>query len=262
MTSGDAVESLSWYHTIDLPGGVTTAGWFDLRPIIPKLPIPESLAGMRCLDVGSCDGFYAFEMERRGAAEVVGIDLDDPADKDWPGDAPAAGSTPDVNRSRRTFRAARELLGSSVERKNLSVYDLTPEAVGTFDFAIMGSLLLHLQDAVGALRAVRSVVTGRLLSVDTIDLPMTVMHPRTPAGRLARTDQTRWWTPNAAAHRQWVRGAGWRIVDAGGPVFVPLGAGHSRGKFRLPRNRQQLVFVAFRRPFGVPHQWVLASNEG
>lgn len=253
-------EDLRWYHTLELPGGVVTPGEYDLRPIAGRLPWPESLAGMRCLDVGSRDGFYAFEMERRGATEVVGIDLDDPADKDWPGDAPSAGSTGDFNRSRRTFRVASELLGSSVKRENLSVYDLSPEVVGTFDFAIMGSLLLHLQDAVGALRAIRSVVNGRLLSVDTIDLPTTFMRPRTPLGRLARTDQTRWWTPNASAHRQWVRAAGWTIVDVSRPFFVPLGDGHPRGRRLIPRNKQQLVFTTVRRPFGVPHQWVLAEN--
>ena len=49
---------------------------FDLRPFVDRYGLPESLEGMRCLDVGTWDGFWAFEMERRGG-EVVGIDLDD-----------------------------------------------------------------------------------------------------------------------------------------------------------------------------------------
>ena len=65
-----------WYHTIDLAPGVVTPGWFDLRPVVERMPWP-SVAGKRCLDVGTYDGFLAFEMERRGAAEVVAVDLDD-----------------------------------------------------------------------------------------------------------------------------------------------------------------------------------------
>ena len=37
--------------------------------------LPESLAGVRALDIGTFDGFWAFEMERRGA-EVVAIDIE------------------------------------------------------------------------------------------------------------------------------------------------------------------------------------------
>src|SRR5207302_43882 len=40
-----------WYHTLELPGGVVTPGWFDLRPIVGRLPWPE-VRGARCLDVG------------------------------------------------------------------------------------------------------------------------------------------------------------------------------------------------------------------
>lgn len=74
---------MRWYHTLDLPGGVVTPGEFDLRPILSRLPLPSRMEGMRCLDVGSRDGFYAFEMERRGAT-VLSIDIEDPDDVDFP----------------------------------------------------------------------------------------------------------------------------------------------------------------------------------
>ncbi len=73
-----------WYHTIELAPGVETPGWFDTRGVVPELPFPASLAGKRCLDVATFDGFWAFEMERRGAAETVGIDILDPMAWDWP----------------------------------------------------------------------------------------------------------------------------------------------------------------------------------
>src|SRR5690606_2603762 len=59
-----------WYHTIDVAPGVTTKGWFDLRGVVDLMPWPD-VRGKRCLDIGTFDGFFAFELERRGAAEVV-----------------------------------------------------------------------------------------------------------------------------------------------------------------------------------------------
>src|SRR3546814_5901121 len=67
------VDRLPWYHTIDLGNGVVTPGEYDHRPAVRHVPLPDRLDGLRCLDVGTHDGFWAFEMERRGAAEVVEI---------------------------------------------------------------------------------------------------------------------------------------------------------------------------------------------
>ena len=49
------------------------------------MPIPASLAGKRCLDAAACEGFWSFEMARRGADEVVSVDLPDTAEQDWQG---------------------------------------------------------------------------------------------------------------------------------------------------------------------------------
>src|SRR3954466_7130401 len=80
----DEVAALQWYHTIELAPGIETPGWHDTRPIVGQIPFPASLAGQRCLDVGTFDGFWAFEMERRGASEVVAIDILNPPEWDWP----------------------------------------------------------------------------------------------------------------------------------------------------------------------------------
>src|SRR6478735_9319868 len=77
-------RELSWYHSLELAPGVVTPGFFDTRPTVAKVPLPADLTGKRCLDVGTWDGFWAFEMERRGAASVTAIDLDDPQQWDWP----------------------------------------------------------------------------------------------------------------------------------------------------------------------------------
>src|SRR4051812_28824140 len=77
-------------HTMELAPGVVTPGWFDTRGVVPLLPLPGSLQGSRCLDIATFDGFWAFELERRGAAEVLAIDILDPFAWDWPANSPTA----------------------------------------------------------------------------------------------------------------------------------------------------------------------------
>ena len=75
-TSGDDPRLCGWYHTIELAPGLTTKdAVYDLRPIADRSGLPESLAGLTVLDVGTADGFWAFEMERRGAERVVAVDI-------------------------------------------------------------------------------------------------------------------------------------------------------------------------------------------
>jgi tRNA (mo5U34)-methyltransferase len=79
----ERVAAIEWYHTLELAPGVVTPGWFDTRAVVAQLPLPPSLDGKRCLDVGTFDGFWAFEMERRGGS-VTAIDVIDPLEWDWP----------------------------------------------------------------------------------------------------------------------------------------------------------------------------------
>src|SRR6476659_6979467 len=80
----EEVEKYGWYHSLDLGNGVRTNGMFDHASVLGRYPIPADLTGKRCLDVGTMDGFWAFEMERRGAAAVTALDLEGPAALDWP----------------------------------------------------------------------------------------------------------------------------------------------------------------------------------
>src|SRR3954452_19507637 len=113
------VAAREWYHVLELGPGVVTPGWYDLREVVSRVPLPASLDGARCLDIGTFDGFWAFEMERRGAAEVIGIDILDPRAWDWP-----AGSSEqaiaDLERRKEGgvgFDIAREALGMAATRR-------------------------------------------------------------------------------------------------------------------------------------------------
>jgi len=101
-----AIRGLRWWHVIEVAPGVLTPGAWDLRRTAERLPWPASLDGLRCLDVGTMDGFWAFELERRGAGDVVAIDLADPARQDAPVARRRRESTPPPSRRGVTFRVA------------------------------------------------------------------------------------------------------------------------------------------------------------
>lgn len=255
-----------WYHSLDLAPGVVTPGWFDTRAVLDRIPFPHDLTGWRCLDVATFDGFWAFAMEARGAAEVVAIDLLDERQWDWP--AGSAPETVDVLSRRKQrgagFDVAREALGSSVERRELSVYDLDPDDIGTFDFVYLGSLLLHLQNPVGALEAVRRVCRGSLLVVDAIDIGLTVRHPQRPVGALDGRGRPWWWKPNRAGLVRMVDAAGFMAMAPPVHVLIPPGAGQhrmsNRDVLRSLRHRDGRDAVV-RSRLGDPHLAVLARPD-
>lgn len=259
------VAGRDWYHTIELAPGVVTPGWFDTRAIARKLPMPVSLAGKRCLDVGTFDGFWAFEMERRGAREVVAIDLLDHALADWPPNTKTetVAAISSHKREGRGFEIAREALGSSVVRHELSVYNVDPGTIGTFDFVYLGSLLLHLRDPVLALDRLREVCTGELLIVDNIDLLLTLVFPRRPAASLDMLGRPWWWTCNQAGLVRLLEAARLRVLAPPQRVFMPPGAGQP-----LPRLRPRLLLsragrqAAILRLRGDPHAAVRAVPDG
>jgi tRNA (mo5U34)-methyltransferase len=265
------VEALQWYHTIDLAPGLTTPGWFDTRATTSKVPLPASLEGKRCLDVGTWDGFWAFEMERRGAASVTAIDILDEARWDWPPELRLRETVLGLDYLREfkqqgaAFELAHEIIGSKVERLDMSVYDLSPEEVGTFDFVFLGSLLLHLRDPVAALAAMRSVVGGEAVIADTVDAIPSLLRPRTAYARLEGVGRPWWWIPNRAGLHQMVRSAGFEILEATRLYILPTGKNHPRlrlrdipQQLRTARGREELIIGSK----GIPHAAVRARPIG
>ena len=118
---------------------MVTPGAWELRPAARRMPWPAGgdLRGLRCLDVGTMDGFWAFEMERRGAAEVVALDL-----------------LPSFH--------------------DLDVHDLDSATHGRFDLVFMGYVAELLHDPIGAFRAIRRVCRGTVIIVDQVSLPLSL----------------------------------------------------------------------------------------
>lgn len=60
------------------------------------------------------------------------------------GFAPSSTSSELTRRIGRGFDLAKDILNSSATRRVCSIYDLSPQMLGRFDFVFCGSVLLHL----------------------------------------------------------------------------------------------------------------------
>ncbi|MDQ3758332.1 MAG: hypothetical protein M3331_00070 [Actinomycetota bacterium] len=264
-TPRDAREAVashdSWYHTMDVAPGVETPGWFDLRPILDHMPWPD-LRGKRCLEVGPYDGHLSFEMERRGASEVVAADIGSPWEWDWPlkskVSGPQAVAAMSGERTGNGFLIAKAALGSAAERVEISAYDLSPHKVGVFDFVICGSLMLHLREPIRALESIRSVCSGKFLSAETISVRLAITHPRRAAARFRGGDRCQWWIPNPAAHGLMLEAAGFEVERAVRPYAIPLGPTHPSRDTRLKAPPEHLLAAPVTRGVGVPHSALLS----
>jgi tRNA (mo5U34)-methyltransferase len=117
----EELSQLGWYHSIELPDGSVIRGLQSidhLKERIARYPIPEDLTGKRVLDIGCWDGWFSFEMERRGAA-VLAVD----------------------SARQPTFIEARRLLNSKVEYLVEDVCHLSPREIGYFDIVLFFGVL-------------------------------------------------------------------------------------------------------------------------
>jgi tRNA (mo5U34)-methyltransferase len=211
----ERIDELDWWHTIEVRPGLVTRGGWDLRPTAERMPWPASVAGLRCLDIGTMDGFWAFELERRGAGEVLATDVLDPAGLDRPARnwARPVGNRP--RPSERNFALAAELLGSKLELRDLDVYDLDPAEHGEFDVIVMGYVLQMLRDPLRALATIRGVCRGHLLLLDTISLPLELLPA--PLARLdARRGALEWFVFNRRGLRKALELTGWVVEETTG----------------------------------------------
>jgi tRNA (mo5U34)-methyltransferase len=202
------VATTGWYHTIELPGGLVTDGIYDHRPLVPYYRLPDNLTGQRVLDVGTADGFWAFELERRGA-DVTAVDVERLSELDLP---PAArASIVESGADRRLefhFAEAHRRLGSSVRLMRESVFELDPADLGQFDLVHCGDLLVHLEHPLAALRRLRALTAGEALVADVIsDQPGTLVEYR------GGWEAASWWLPSVTALAQMVHDAGFGEVE-------------------------------------------------
>jgi tRNA (mo5U34)-methyltransferase len=210
------IEALGpWFHNLRLDGHETAPGHF-----LGDFPanrfarfgraIPADLSGFSVLDIGCNAGFYSFEMKRRGASRVLGIDHDE--------------------RYLAQARLASEVLRADVEFRRLEVYDVA--ALGErFDLVLFMGVLYHLRHPLLALDLIREHVARDLLVFQSLQRgadTVAIMPPDAPFSDESQFemrgapvlhfvehayagDWSNWWIPNRACSEAMLRTAGFRI---------------------------------------------------
>ena len=205
----------AWYHSIELAPGVVTPGQVDLRGLAARV-LPDDLSGLRALDVGTFDGFWAFELERRGA-QVIAIDVERLEAAEWP----------PLSRER-LEREGRER-GVELGRG----FELAAGALGSAGRAAARERLRTLprgrrrprrprlqrrdhaapaRPGAGAGADRRRAGRGRgAAAAGAVLAPADLLSPRRPAASFgAAVEGFTWWLPNLAALGGWLRAAGLR----------------------------------------------------
>ena len=208
------ISEVEWYHSIDLGHGVVTPGIFDHRPFLSDYHLPENFKDMRVLDVATYDGFWAFEFERRGATEVVAMDIGTWKEIDIPPRIRSEASKEMLDKETGSgFNIARDILGSRVQRKIMNVYDLSPELMGKFDFVFCGDLLLHLMNPMKALQNIHSVVSGFAYIVDVFIPEYGEDDSNAILRYTGGTNRMVWWRFGLGCLKKMIKDAGFTEVE-------------------------------------------------
>lgn len=192
------MESISWYHTIDLGNGLITPGSSHSDERLACLKLPTDLAGLHVLDIGAWDGMISFECENRGAARVVALDS-----YVWGEECMGAG---------RGFDFAKRVLNSNVEKCVCEVQDISP-VIGMFDVVIFSQIFYHMRHPLWCLERLASVAKpGALLVMETVVDMLEIKRPAMafyPGAELCE-DWTNWCGPNSACIYAMLEDVGFR----------------------------------------------------
>ena len=200
-----------FFHALPLgPGqyarstkGVLTHQFLD------QIKLPKDLTGKRVLDLAASDGFYSFECEARGAAEVVSVEGPGWLDRD----------------EFKRYDFAHRRYGSKVKYVTSWLEDLDAEALGQFDLTLCLGLYYHLRDPFFCLRKLCAmtremlIVTGRTVRCAPFDpfaaaAPGDPGRPPQPASILMLSDKGFGkWTANTRALMDMLRIAGFARVE-------------------------------------------------
>src|SRR5262245_13807169 len=183
-----------WHQRFELAPGVFAPGENDVQRLLRLAQVPKNLAGWSVLDIGASNGGFSFGAERRGAADVVAVDVCD---------AEHSG-----------FAQVRAFLGSRADFVEASVYEL-PELLGRrFDLVLFLGVLYHLRHPLLALDSLRRLI-GRAGVIETAvcdrELPVWLAGhtlDRFYPGSELDGNPSNWFAPSTAGLLHWCATSG------------------------------------------------------
>jgi tRNA (mo5U34)-methyltransferase len=190
-----------WHQRFELAPGVWTPGVSPVDWLCITAALPTDLSGATALDIGTTNAGTAFELERRGAARVVAVDIFGP--------------------EHFGVGALTQFLSSKVEFVQCTVYELAQRFSERFDVVIFWGVLYHLRHPLLALDNVRAVTEGSV-SLETAicnsELPRRLRGQ--PVARFYRRDElagdaSNWFAPTVVTLEDWCGSAGFEVERQG-----------------------------------------------
>jgi len=213
-----APPKISWFHTFDFGDGEVTngakGGGLQQQRAEAAKAFTEPLTGKTVLDIGAWDGYFSFEAERRGAADVLATDHFSWSGRGW---GTKAG-----------FDYAHRKFGSKVRSIDVDVFDLDPAVHGKFDVVLFFGVLYHLKNPLGGLEQM-SKMTNDLAIVETVVDQLQNPDPvlRFYLGTELSRDPTNFFAPNYKCLENMLREVGFKRIKFT-PAQPPAGATKSR----------------------------------
>ena len=199
------LDSIKWWHRIDLGDCVTPGVNHESDETLKKLNLPEDMSGLSVLDLGAWDGYYSFACEKRNAERVVACDKIIWEDNgDWSQD--------------KGFDYAHEHLGSKVEKVVSSIEELPEKNLGKFDIVLMLGILYHAKNPIEYLEKVKTVCKDVIYVETVIDmLDVKVPAARYYVGKELNNDVSNYWGLNPLAVHGVMNDIGFKNI-----VNIPL----------------------------------------
>jgi tRNA (mo5U34)-methyltransferase len=166
-----------WHHAFEIYPGLITPGTYDPAFVLDKMRLGADLRGLRVLDIGTSDGFFALQLGRRGA-EVVAIDYRAKEDHG--------------------YYVMEQLNPIPIEYHKMNIYELADKRLGQFDLVLFMGVLYHLPDMIRALHIIRQSCRDTLF-VETHsenDFCCDISAARYYKGSTLANDHTNFWAPN------------------------------------------------------------------
>lgn len=222
-----------WHQRFELAPGVYAPGANDIEWLLGVAGLPPDLHGLSVLDVGTTNGGAAFEAERRRARRVVAIDIFGPH---WFG-----------------FSELKDLLGSEVEYRRASAYELAGVLDEQFDIVLFFGVLYHLRHPLLALDNLRAVTRDRCYLETAVADHESGEFATVPVARFYRTDElggdsSNWFVPTIKALQDWCASSGFdsELVAA----WPPESPTRCMLNLQVTAGEPEFVRLSYEQPFG------------
>lgn len=185
----------NWHHRFEIYPDVITPGTYSPDYVLQKLNLPDSLKGLRALDIGASDGFYSRELYRRGA-EVTSFDY--------------------RSKTSNGFSIMERL--SDIELRHVHGNIINIDSLlenETFDLILFLGVIYHLPDPIMALWKLRGLLRGEMFletyCEDIMGDDQCVA--RYYVGDTLVGDVTNFWAPSSQCVFAWLKDTGFDAIE-------------------------------------------------